>query len=128
MVGSSFFGGISYLPKEYTRFNHFIGGKTHPQLPGNAIREIVPDQYGNLWLGTEDNGINCYNPATGQITNYSYNNPQHPLSATNIHGLLADGNRLWVGTYNKGIDVLRYSFRENRQTLLARNARQSAQR
>lgn len=106
MWAGSFFGGISYLPKEYTRFNHFIGGKTHPQLPGNAIREIVPDQYGNLWLGTEDNGINCYTPATGQITNYSYNNPQHPLSATNIHGLLADGNRLWVGTYNKGIDVL----------------------
>lgn len=106
MWAGSFFGGISYLPKEYTRFNHFIGGKTHPQLPGNAIREIVPDQYGNLWLGTEDNGINCYNPSTGQITNYSYNNPKHPLSATNIHGLLADGNRLWVGTYNKGIDVL----------------------
>lgn len=106
MWAGSFFGGISYLPKEYTRFNHFIGGKTHPQLPGNAIREIVPDQYGNLWLGTEDNGINCYNPATGQITNYSLNNPQHPLSATNIHGLFADGNKLWVGTYNKGIDVL----------------------
>lgn len=106
MWAGSFFRGISYLPKEYTRFNHFIGGKTHPQLLGNAIREIVPDQYGNLWLGTEDNGINCYNPQTGRITNYSYNNPAHPLSATNIHGLLADGNRLWVGTFNKGIDVL----------------------
>lgn len=106
MWAGSFFGGISYLPTEYTRFNHFIGGKTHPQLPGNAIREIVPDQYGNLWLGTEDNGINCYTPTTGQITNYSLNNAQNPLSATNIHGLLADGNLLWVGTYNKGIDVL----------------------
>lgn len=106
MWAGSFFGGISYLPKEYNRFNYFIGGKTHPQLPGNAIREIVPDQYGNLWLGTEDNGINCYNPQNGQITNYSYNNPNHLLSATNIHGLLADGNQLWVGTFNKGIDVL----------------------
>lgn len=106
MWAGAFFGGISYLPKEYTRFNYFIGGKTHPQLLGNAIREIVPDQYGNLWLGTEDNGINCYNLQSGHITNYSLNNPAHPLSATNIHGLLADGNQLWVGTYNKGIDVL----------------------
>lgn len=106
MWAGSFFGGISYLPKEYTRFNHFIGGKTHPQLLGNAIREIVPDRYGNLWLGTEDNGINCYNLKSGEITNYSYNNPHHPLSATNIHGLLAVDDRLWVGTYNKGIDVL----------------------
>lgn len=102
----AFFGGISYLPKEYDNFTHFIGGKTHPQMLGNAVREISPDQYGHIWLGTEDNGINRYNPKNGEIVNYSYNNPQHPLSATNIHGLLADGSKLWVGTYNKGIDVL----------------------
>ncbi|MDH6306804.1 signal transduction histidine kinase/ligand-binding sensor domain-containing protein/DNA-binding response OmpR family regulator [Parabacteroides sp. PF5-5] len=102
----SFFGGISYLPQKYVSFDRFIGGKTHPQMPGNAIREISPDMYGNLWLGTEDNGINRYNLQTGEITNFSLNNPQHPLSATNIHGLFADGNKLWVGTFNKGIDVL----------------------
>lgn len=102
----SFFGGISYLPREYSKFHYFIGGKTHTQMLGNAVREISPDQYGNLWLGTEDNGINHYNLKTGTIINYSLNNPQRPLSATNIHGLLADGDKLWVGTYNKGIDVL----------------------
>lgn len=102
----SFFGGISYLPKEYTPFEYFIGGKTHPGMPGNAIREICPDQYGMIWLGTEDNGINRYDPLTGAMTNFSYNNPTRPLSATNIHGLLASGDKLWVGTYNKGIDVI----------------------
>lgn len=75
-------------------------------MPGNAVREICPDQYGNLWLGTEDNGINRYSLANGKITNFSRTNPVHPLSATNIHGLLADGNRLWVGTFNTGIDLL----------------------
>lgn len=102
----AFFGGISYLPKEYVHFRYFIGGKTHPDMLGNAVREICPDPYGNLWLGTEDNGINRYNPKTGEITNFSQNNRLHPLSATNIHGLLAVGDRLWVGTFNKGIDVL----------------------
>ncbi|WP_302461671.1 hybrid sensor histidine kinase/response regulator transcription factor, partial [Parabacteroides johnsonii] len=100
------FGGINYLPKEYIPFKYFIGGKTHPGMPGNAVREICPDQYGNLWLGTEDNGINRYSPATGEITNFSRTNPAHPLSATNIHGLLADDSRLWVGTFNTGIDLL----------------------
>ena len=66
----------------------------------------VRTEYGNLWLGTEDNGINRYSLATGKITNFSRTNPVHPLSATNIHGLLADGNRLWVGTFNTGIDLL----------------------
>lgn len=103
---TTFFGGINYLPKEYVPFKYFIGGKTHPGMPGNAVREICPDRYGNLWLGTEDNGINRYNPTTGKITNFSRTNPVHPLSATNIHGLLADGSRLWVGTFNTGIDLL----------------------
>jgi len=73
---------------------------------GNAVREICPDEYGNLWIGTEDNGINQYHLATGEIINYSYRNPLHPLSATNIHGLMPDGDKLWIGTYNKGIDIL----------------------
>lgn len=102
----AFFGGISFLPYQYTHFNSFIGGKTHPDMLGNAVREIAPDQYGHLWLGTEDNGINCYTPATGEMVNFSRNNPVHKLSATNIHGLLADADRLWVGTYNKGIDLV----------------------
>lgn len=102
----SFFGGISYLAKRYTPFNYYIGGKTHTEMKGNAVREICPDQYGTLWLGTEDNGINHYDPKTGNMTNFSFNNPAHPLSATNIHGLLAVGDQLWIGTYNKGIDVI----------------------
>lgn len=102
----SFFGGINYLPKEYTCFKSYVGGKTHPEMLGNAVREICPDQYGNLWLGTEDNGINKYNLETGEMTNFSGNNTQHPLSATNIHGLLAYKNELWIGTFNKGIDIL----------------------
>lgn len=106
MWATTFFGGINYLPKEYIPFKCYIGGKTHPGMQGNAVREICPDQYGNLWLGTEDNGINRYHPATGQITNFSRSNPSHPLSATNIHGLLADGRHLWVGTFNTGIDLL----------------------
>ncbi len=27
-------------------------------MSGNAIHEICKDQYGNLWVGTEDGGLN----------------------------------------------------------------------
>ena len=124
----SFFGGISYLPVEHSRFNLFIGGKTHPKMLGNAVREICPDQYGNLWLGTEDNGINQYNLSTGEITNYSSNNREHPLSASNIHGLMADADKLWIGTFNKGIEIMdipsgktikRYTLENTNQSILS---------
>lgn len=102
----TFFGGISYMPQQYTPFSYYIGGKTHPGMLGNAVREICPDRYGYIWLGTEDNGINRYDPQTGTMVNYSLNNPVKKLSATNIHGLYADGDKVWVGTFNRGIDVL----------------------
>ena len=102
----SFFGGLDYLPSNYQNFTYFIGGKTHPGMLGNTVREIHPDKYGNLWLGTEDNGVNRYNPTTGEIINFSPNNSQRKLSATNIHGLYPKGDTLWVGTFNRGIDLL----------------------
>lgn len=102
----SFFGGINYLPANHHHFTYYIGGKTHPDMLGNTIREICPDQYGNLWLGTEDNGINRFTPKNNTMVNYSLLNPERKLSATNIHGLLADGDTLWIGTFNKGIELL----------------------
>ncbi|MGL4292956.1 MAG: two-component regulator propeller domain-containing protein [Bacteroidales bacterium] len=113
----SFFGGISYLPATYTPFNYYIGGKTHEGMLGNTIREICPDKYGNLWLGTEDNGINCFAPHTNRMVNYSVHNKENKLSASNIHGLMADGDTLWVGTFNKGIDLLHIPTGKIRKTL-----------
>jgi signal transduction histidine kinase/ligand-binding sensor domain-containing protein/DNA-binding response OmpR family regulator len=103
---SSFFGGINYLPKNYTNFTYYIGGKTHPGMLGNTVREICPDKYGNLWLGTEDNGINRFDPRTNKMVNYSLLNPERKLSATNIHGLYAEGDTLWIGSFNKGIELM----------------------
>lgn len=102
----SFFGGISYLPQQYTPFDYFIAGKTHPTMQGNAVREICPDDYGHIWLGTEDYGINRYTPATGEIVNFSPNSSTNKLSAINIHGLLANGDKLWIGTFHRGIEIL----------------------
>ncbi|MDL2305650.1 response regulator [Bacteroides sp. OttesenSCG-928-D19] len=102
----SFFGGINYLPKNYTNFTRYIGGKTHPGMLGNTVREICPDSYGNLWLGTEDNGINRYDPKTNKMENYSLLNPVRKLAATNIHGLYAEGDTLWIGSFNRGIELL----------------------
>lgn len=106
MWAGTFFGGINYLPQQYTPFEYFIAGKTHKDMMGNAVREIVPDLQGHLWLGTEDNGLNRYDPVTGEMVNFSANNPVNKLSAINIQGLMVDENTLWIGSLNKGIEIL----------------------
>ncbi|MDR1225028.1 MAG: response regulator [Tannerella sp.] len=103
---TSFFGGINYLPKNHLNFTCYIGGKTHPGMTGNIVREICPDKYGNLWLGTEDNGINRFDRKTGRMVNYSLLNPERKLAATNIHGLYAEGDTLWIGSFNRGIELM----------------------
>jgi len=36
-------------------------------LAANAVREICKDKYGNLWIGTEDGGLNEINNATNKL-------------------------------------------------------------
>jgi len=101
----TYFGGINYWPKAYTSFKKFFPQTDGHSISGNAVREIVSDKEGNLWIGTEDAGLNKLQPGTGMFTNYN-NSPSHPLSSSNIHGLLVYGNELWVGTFHRGLDVL----------------------
>ncbi|RYE27283.1 MAG: hybrid sensor histidine kinase/response regulator, partial [Sphingobacteriaceae bacterium] len=101
----TYFGGVNYYPKPYTTFNKFYPGIDQNSLKGNVVREICKDQYGNLWIGTEDNGLNKLSSDKRTWTNY---NPggKNSIANTNIHGLLADSRNLFVGTFNRGLDIL----------------------
>ncbi|MEW2921635.1 two-component regulator propeller domain-containing protein [Muricauda sp. ANG21] len=102
----SYFGGINYYPKQYTQFNKFFPIPGENSISGNAVREIIKDRLGNLWIGTEDAGLNKYNPRTGLFTNYAPSESDQTLSYYNIHALFPKGNRLWVGTFQHGLDIM----------------------
>ena len=101
----TYFGGLNYYPKQYAAFNKFYPGIDKNSLKGNVVREICKDQYGNLWIGTEDNGLNKLSSDKHTWTHY---NPggKNSISNTNIHGLLADGHHLFIGTFDRGLDIL----------------------
>lgn len=102
----TYFGGINYYPKQYTPFKQLVPRSGENSLSGNVVREIRQDQQGNLWIGTEDAGLNKLNPHTGVFTRFEPSNAPGSLSYFNIHGLLVDGNKLWMGTFEHGLDVL----------------------
>lgn len=101
----TYFGGVNYYPKQYSTFNKFYPGSDKTGLQGNVVREICKDQYGNLWMGTEDNGLNKLSPNKRTWTHYSPG-VRNSISNTNIHGLLANGNELFIGTFERGLDIL----------------------
>ncbi|MDG3583862.1 hybrid sensor histidine kinase/response regulator transcription factor [Galbibacter pacificus] len=102
----TYFRGINYYPKQYTPFKKYFPKLNENSLSGNIVREITKDKYGNLWLGTEDAGLNKFNLKTKKFTSYNPLKNNTGLAYYNIHGILPDGDKLWAGTFEHGLDVL----------------------
>ena len=100
----TYFGGVNYLPPDHNYFEKYFPTNSHNSLSGNAVREFQEDGKGNFWIGTEDNGLNYFNPHTGEFTAYTPANSD--LSYHNIHGLMLDGDKLFVGYFMRGLDVV----------------------
>ena len=101
----TYFGGVNYYPKPFTSFDKFFPQNNKRSLSGNAIREICNDKYGNLWVGTEDVGVNKISP-NGDFTSFIPDGSKTSIAHTNIHGLKAIGDELWIGTFEQGLDIM----------------------
>ncbi|MWB94157.1 response regulator [Flavobacterium sp. GA093] len=102
----TYFGGINYHQKQYTQVKKYFPQKNQNSISGSAIREIHKDDYGDFWIGTEDAGLNRFNPKTQKFTSYLPNGSKSAVSYYNIHALLPRKNKIWVGTFEHGLDVL----------------------
>lgn len=102
----TYFGGVNYYPRQYTPFRKYFPKTGENSLSGNVVREIHADRYNRLWIGTEDAGLNRLDPATQRFTHFQPGGTAGSISYTNIHGLLLDGDDLWIGTFEHGLDVL----------------------
>lgn len=97
----SFFGGINYLPQRNSDFEKYYHTDDPHSLRGRRVREICPSSDGRLWVGTEDAGLYSFDPASGSFSLFTPS-----LEFPNVHGLLMDGDNLWVSTFSKGIRVI----------------------
>jgi len=102
----TFFGGVNYYAKQNAVFKKYFPDNTQNAIGGNAVREICKDKYGNLWIGTEDGGLSEINGKTNVLKRFEPTGEKTSIAYTNIHGLLADGDSLWIGTFEHGIDLM----------------------
>ncbi len=96
----TFYGGVNYVPaRAYEeRFKAYEAGDKG--LTGNVVGRFCEDGQHHIWLATDDAGLACYDAVNDKFVDY----PGHTaMSRYNIHGLLSEGNVLWVGTYGNGI-------------------------
>lgn len=95
----TYFGGVNYYSKSFSNFEKYYPLLGKNSISGKSISEFCEDDNKNIWIGTEDAGLNLFNPVTGLFSS-GY------IPAMNIHSLLFDKGKLWVGTFSNGLYVL----------------------
>lgn len=106
MWAGTFFGGLNYYSKENARFEKYYPLLGTNSISGSAVREICSDDKGNLWIGTEDAGFNKFDLKTGKFTNFNATGKKGAVSYPNIHGLLALGDQLFIGSFLHGLEIM----------------------
>jgi ligand-binding sensor domain-containing protein len=104
----SFFGGVDYYSNQFNQFELYYPVDGANRMKGSRVREFCPAPDGKIWIGTEDSGLNLFDPAKNEFLPLP-----SPLQSlyTNIHALCADGDYLWIGTFSKGLN--RYNLKTN---------------
>jgi PAS domain S-box-containing protein len=79
--------------------------KLDSQKKAVSYLELVEDQKGALWLGTDSSGLQRFDPATGQFTKYEHDiDRPGTLSDNRVNSVHFDrSGTMWVGTQN-GLD------------------------
>jgi len=102
----TFFGGLNYLSPENVKFAKYTNIKGTNSISGNAVREICSYDNKNIWIGTEDAGLNRLDLNTGKFTQFTTTGLSNSLSYPNIHGLFATKDKLYIGPFVHGLDVM----------------------
>lgn len=78
---------------------------------GNSILAIQENRQGNLWLGTEDDGLYLFDPLQKTFTRFAHSDTAPGSLGNNmIKCLLTDhSGRLWAGSINGGLNLFNAS-------------------
>ena len=95
--------GLFHIDQSGQITNYSYNPSNPNTISSNQVREIVEDDYGNLWIGTF-NGLNKYNPNTKQFSVSVKDNTPGSLRHSSVFSLFKDNQgTIWVGTYYGGV-------------------------
>lgn len=100
----TYFGGVNYVPFQKKYFEYFQPYKKG--LDARIVSVFAEADDGNLWLGTDDSGVFCWDRKNNIFRDYSSFANGKETSYHNIHAILQDGDKLFVGMYMGGLDIL----------------------
>lgn len=101
----TYFGGVNYVSLAQNRFiEAYYPLVDRQSLKGKAVREICQDPSGLIWIGTEDAGLNCFEPRNKAMTSMDI-----ALDHYNVHGMRVIGDELYIGVFSGRLNVYNLS-------------------
>ncbi|RCH55837.1 histidine kinase [Mucilaginibacter hurinus] len=75
-------------------------------ISNNHVRDVLEDNYGNIWVATYGGGLNKFNRKTNRFKAYIHDGKnKNSISSNFIYKIVLDGNKLWIATKQDGISV-----------------------
>ncbi len=104
-IGTEGAGLFAMNRDETVRYTH--NPDDPDSLNGNAVRCMLEDSSGQLWIGTWDGGLNLFQQETGSFRSFvrSASRPGS-LSDNSVNVIFEDSyKRIWVGTAGGGVNI-----------------------
>ncbi len=98
--------GVFYFNTENLSLHHLNQNSSPYRLNNNIVMDVIQDEEGLIWIGTDHGGINLLNKENFTIS-YILHNPddQRSLSQNSVISLYRDNNNIiWVGTFKGGVN------------------------
>jgi ligand-binding sensor domain-containing protein len=91
--------GLTIFDRERGEFGEEFQDYLNNTQTGRLMTDLLCDQFGMIWFGTSNNGLNSFDPISKINTNYM-SNPDDPFSiaGNKINFVFEDSKgRLWIG-------------------------------
>jgi ligand-binding sensor domain-containing protein len=110
----TYFGGAIYLSPKYKDIEWYYADAAPHGLSGNVVSQFCEEPSGKIWIATEDGGLNRFDPRTQRFEHFLTAPGNSEPCYRNLHALLWDGGRLWVGSFSHGLYLLNPATRATR--------------
>lgn len=99
----TYYEGVDYIPPYCGQFERFGQTEDCNYINGKIISRFCQDNNNNVWIASDDGGVNCFSPKRHSFINYP---GKKFLSKVNAHAFCIDHDNLWIGTYSEGLIIL----------------------
>ncbi len=84
-------------------FRKYFAGNDSTSLPGNTIKHLLVSSTGELWVGTDRNGVCQFDYSTETFINYNFDPEEPILGSKIIKGIAEDSDSTIFIATNEGV-------------------------